>query len=93
MSLRYQGGFITASPPSPSTSAASGVWSLIQQMQAKGNGNWPLAPAAITATGGTIISIKDENKISSTSDLYVISLDQNIADEIGKIITLHYLKS
>ena len=66
MSLRYQGGFITASPPSPSTSAASGVWSLIQQMQAKGNGNWPLAPAAITATGGTITTDRKSTRLNSS---------------------------
>ena len=47
----------------------------------------------IPATGGTIISIKREDTYSSPSNLYVISEDQNIAEELGKIITLHYLKS
>jgi hypothetical protein len=46
----------------------------------------------IPANGGTIISIKDEFKVGSP-DFYVLSETQNIAEEIGKIITLHYLKN
>ena len=46
----------------------------------------------VKANGGTIISIRDETRIGP-SDLYVISEDQDISVEIGKIITLHYLKS
>jgi hypothetical protein len=46
----------------------------------------------IPANGGTIISIKDEHKVG-TPDFYVLSETQNIAEEIGKIITLHYLKN
>jgi hypothetical protein len=46
----------------------------------------------IPANGGTIISIKDEFKVGNP-DFYVLSETQNIAEEIGKIITLHYLKN
>jgi hypothetical protein len=46
----------------------------------------------VPANGGTIISIRDETSFSSSSDLYVINQDQDISSELGKIITLHYLK-
>ena len=42
MSERYKGGIISATPPTTSTSAASGVWTLRQQAAAKGNNVWPL---------------------------------------------------
>ena len=45
----------------------------------------------VPATGGTIISIRDEN-YGGTSDLYGINQDQDVGTELGKIITLHYLK-
>lgn len=41
MSQRYRGGFITANPPAPTSSAAPGVWTITQQLQAKAAGNWP----------------------------------------------------
>ena len=46
----------------------------------------------VPANGGTIISIRDENTFNQVSDLYVINSDQDIGSELGKIITLHYLK-
>lgn len=46
----------------------------------------------LPANGGTIISIRDENNYHSQSDLYVISDSQEIGEELGKIITMHYLK-
>ena len=46
----------------------------------------------VPATGGTIISIKNETSFGS-GDLYIIPEEKSLADEIGKIITLHYLKS
>ena len=39
--MRYKGGVISATPPTTSTSAATGVWTLVQQMQAQAAGNWP----------------------------------------------------
>jgi len=55
-----------------------------------------LGPRGLTirvmpATGGIIISIRDENE-HGMSDLYVISSEQDIGEELGKIITMHYLK-
>jgi len=47
----------------------------------------------VPANGGTIISIRDENNIVSHSNLYVVPEGQDIASELGKIITLHYLKT
>jgi hypothetical protein len=41
MSLRYKGGVISATPPTTSTTSAVGVWTLAQQLQAQGAGNWP----------------------------------------------------
>jgi hypothetical protein len=47
----------------------------------------------VPATGGTIISIRNENQIAGASELYVINDDQDLGAEIGKIITMHYLKT
>ena len=47
MSMRFKGGVISATAPTTSTSAASGVWTLPQQMQAKAAGNWTGIPPSI----------------------------------------------
>jgi hypothetical protein len=53
MSMRYKGGVISATAPTTSTSAASGVWTLPQQLQALAAGNWPpVLPAIGSALGG-----------------------------------------
>jgi len=47
MSLRYKGGRISATPPTTTggeSGVASGAWTLEQQLQAQGAGNWPLPP-------------------------------------------------
>jgi len=41
MSMRYKGGVISATPPTISTSSATGIWTRQQQMQAQGAGTWP----------------------------------------------------
>lgn len=41
MSMRYKGGVISATAPVTSASAATGVWTLQQQLQALSAGNWP----------------------------------------------------
>ena len=41
MSQQYFGGFITKSPVAPTSSAASGMWTLDQAMQNKQAGTWP----------------------------------------------------
>jgi hypothetical protein len=47
MSTKYTGGFITKSPVAPTTTAASGVWTLDQQQQAQKAGTWPSPPIFI----------------------------------------------
>ena len=39
--MRYRGGVVSATPPTTSTSAAVGIWSMSQQMQAAQAGAWP----------------------------------------------------
>ena len=41
MSQKYPGGFITKSPVAPTSSAASGMWTIDQAMQLKKQGTWP----------------------------------------------------
>jgi hypothetical protein len=47
MSTKYPGGFITKSPVAPTSSAASGIWTLDQQQQAQKAGTWPSPPPFI----------------------------------------------
>ena len=47
MSTKYPGGFITKSPVAPTTTAASGVWTLDQQEQLQKAGTWPSPPIFI----------------------------------------------
>jgi hypothetical protein len=47
MSTKYTGGFITKSPVAPTTTAASGIWTLDQQQQAQKAGTWPSPPIFI----------------------------------------------
>jgi hypothetical protein len=61
MSNRYKGGVISATPPTTTTSAASGVWSQESALQAIGATAWPRSPSAPTigtatdtTTGGTV---------------------------------------
>ena len=41
MSMRYRGGVVSATPPTTSTGAAVGIWSMSQQMQAVQAEAWP----------------------------------------------------
>ena len=47
MSTKYPGGFITKSPVAPTTTAASGIWTLDQQQQYQKAGTWPSPPPYI----------------------------------------------
>ena len=47
MSTKYTGGFITKAPVAPTSSAASGIWTLDQQQQAQKAGTWPSPPIFI----------------------------------------------
>jgi hypothetical protein len=44
MSQKYIGGFITKSPVAPTSSAASGMWTIDQAMQLQKQGLWPSPP-------------------------------------------------
>jgi len=52
MSSKYPGGFITKSPVAPTSSAASGMWTLDQAMQLQKQGTWGTLPAIGAAFGG-----------------------------------------
>jgi len=47
MSTKYSGGFITKNPVAPTSTAASGIWTLDQQQQAQKAGTWPSPPIFI----------------------------------------------
>lgn len=53
MSLRYKGAVLSATPPTTSESAATGIWTLPQQMQAVAAEAWPLtqAPRGLVGNG------------------------------------------
>ena len=52
--MRYKGGVISATAPTTSGSAASGIWTLEQQMQAVGGGVWPVLPGAPTSVTASV---------------------------------------
>lgn len=47
MSTQYPGGFITKSPVAPTTTAASGIWTVDQALQYVKAGTWPAPPVFI----------------------------------------------
>jgi len=51
MSMRYRGGIISGTPPTTTTSAAVGVWTMSQQMQAAKAGAWPAQSYGPTVIG------------------------------------------
>ena len=51
MSMRFKGGVISATAPTTTTSAATGSWTVTQQMQGIGQGIWPLPPVPLPAIG------------------------------------------
>jgi hypothetical protein len=55
MSTKYTGGFITKSPVAPTSSAASGIWTLDQQQQAQKAGTWPAPPNYIEEVFSTYL--------------------------------------
>jgi hypothetical protein len=49
--MRYRGGIISGTPPTTTTSAAVGVWTMSQQMQAAKAGAWPAQSPPPTVIG------------------------------------------
>ena len=72
MSTKYPGGFITKSPVAPTSSAASGMWTIDQAMQLQKQGNWPnRAPSVIgQAFGGGYYA--GQIGVSSVATHYII---------------------
>jgi len=56
MSEQYPGGFITKTPPTVSTSSASGMWTLSEQAGYQKLGQWPIPPIVIVGTSATFKS-------------------------------------
>jgi hypothetical protein len=51
MSLRYKGAILSSNVATTSNTTARGIWTLQQQYQARGQGNWPLQPPAVLVIG------------------------------------------
>jgi uncharacterized delta-60 repeat protein len=72
MSMRYKGGVISATPPTTSTSAATGVWTLVQQLQAQGAGTWPVPiPYWIGLLGSGNTDIGNSVAVDSSGNMYL----------------------
>jgi len=70
MSQKYPGGFITKAPVAPTTSAASGIWTLDQQQQAQKAGTWPSPPVFIEDMFSTFLYVG-----SGGANSYVNNID------------------
>jgi hypothetical protein len=70
--MRFKGGVISATAPTTSTSVATGVWTLQQQFQAKGQNIWPaVVPTVIgQAFGGGFYA--GQIGVSSVATHYLI---------------------
>jgi hypothetical protein len=86
MSTKYTGGFITKNPVAPTSSAASGIWTLDQQQQAQKAGTWPSPPIFIedlfstylyTGTGGTAQTINNGIDLSTKGGLVWVKSRSN----------------
>ena len=53
----YPGGIISSNPVKPSTSSASGLWSITEQLQASYTGIWPVTSAAIGSISATMLIV------------------------------------
>ena len=73
MSKRYPGGFVTKSPVAPTTSAASGVWTLEQATQYIKAGTWPVSYGNywIGLLGGTGYQVGNGITVDSSGNAYI----------------------
>jgi hypothetical protein len=69
MSTKYTGGFITKSPVAPTSSAASGIWTLDQQQQAQKAGTWPSPPIFIEDIFSTYLYTGNGTTQTITNDI------------------------
>ena len=72
MSNRYKGGLISATPPTTSTTVASGIWTVTQQMQAIAAGTWPAPPPTVIGQvyGGGYYA--GQIGVSGTATYYIV---------------------
>jgi hypothetical protein len=69
MSTKYSGGFITKNPVAPTSSAASGIWTLDQQQQAQKAGTWPAPPNYIEEVFSTYLYTGNSTNRSIVNDI------------------------
>ena len=74
MSRRYKGGIISATGPTTSTSSATGVWTLPQQMQAIVGSGWPFQPIFSAGAQANVAALQLQRSsvatLSASSFLY-----------------------
>jgi hypothetical protein len=72
MSIRYIGGVISATPPTVSSSTASGVWTLDQAVQYIKAGTWPIFnPNWIGLLGDTTSDVPYAIAVDSAKNVYL----------------------
>lgn len=72
MSMRYKGGVLSATPPTTSSTSAVGIWTLEQQMQAQGAGNWPIVLLPVSLN----VTYQNTNN-SSTGTIFTRTISQS----------------
>jgi hypothetical protein len=98
MSTQYPGGFITKSPVAPTSSAASGIWTVDQAMQYQKAGTWPFggpfnyiedvfSTYLYTGTGATQ-SIVNNIDLSTYGGLVVAKSRSNATSSFGWLDTV-----
>lgn len=79
--MRYKGGVISATAPTTSSSTASGIWTLEQQLQALAANTWPLAPVQFIGTlingAGTTNFQAYDVALDSTKNIYAAGYYSN----------------
>jgi len=71
MSKRYPGGLITKTPVVPTTSAASGVWTLDQAITYIQAGTWPVRPLAWIGLLAGYSSVGQSVAVDSSKNVYL----------------------
>ena len=83
--MRYRGGVISGTPPTTTTSAAVGVWTMSQQMQAAKAGAWPAQSYVPTTIGQAYGGGFYAGKINvSGTQYYLIVAPKSTGEASGK---------
>ena len=69
MSTQYPGGFITKSPVAPTTTAASGIWTVDQALQYVKAGTWPSPPLFIEEMFSTYLYTGNSSTQTITNNI------------------------